>query len=551
MSNSEPESRTQSRTLRATAAGLELNRPAGLELADLGCAEIEAEVRAFEEAERRRLGLEPERPEQWVDPQPASFTGGQRAHTTILMGGLTAAQDVLVQAGLAGLGYRAQALHVPDVTALHVGKEFGNRGQCNPTHFTVGNLLKHLLELRDDRGLSTEQIERDYLFLTAGSCGPCRFGTYVTEYRKALRDAGFENFRVLLFQQQGGLKQATGGSDPGLAMNPAFFLTMLKAIMAGDVLNAIGYRIRPYEVCEGATDAALAECKRMLCTAFESRRSVLLALRRCRRLLATVEVDRLQPKPKASVIGEFWAMTTEGDGNYQLQRFLESEGAEVEIQPVSAWLLYNVWQHRWDTRRRLHLRGVDGGKHGLENRDTRRKLALLAMAEAALRSAFKTFSWAVGLRRYSLPDMDEIATISHAYYRNELRGGEGHMEVGKLIQAVVGEKAHMVVSVKPFGCMPSSAVSDGVQSLIVQRHPGAIFCPIETSGDGATSVLSRVQMSLFKARKKARAEFEGALAELGLSVEQARRRSGHRNANALHHPPHSVAGTAANLVRAL
>ena len=42
-----------------------------------------------------------------------------------------------------------------------------------------------------------------------------------------------------------------------------------------------------------------------------------------------VKVDRTQPKPKVSIIGEFWAMTTEGDGNYQLQRFLESEGAEV------------------------------------------------------------------------------------------------------------------------------------------------------------------------------------------------------------------------------
>ena len=33
---------------------------------------------------------------------------------------------------------------------------------------------------------------------------------YVTEYRKALRDAGFDGFRVMLFQQTGGLKQATG-----------------------------------------------------------------------------------------------------------------------------------------------------------------------------------------------------------------------------------------------------------------------------------------------------------------------------------------------------
>ncbi len=58
--------------------------------------------------------------------------------------------------------------------------------------------------------MPAEEIVKNYVFLTAGACGPCRFGMYVTEYRKALRDAGFDGFRVMLFQQTGGLKQATG-----------------------------------------------------------------------------------------------------------------------------------------------------------------------------------------------------------------------------------------------------------------------------------------------------------------------------------------------------
>ena len=49
-------------------------------------------------------------------------------------------------------------------------------------------------------------------------------------------------------------------------------------------------------------------------------------------------------------------MTTEGDGNYGLQRFLEQEGAEVDIQIVTNWLLYNVWEHTYDTKQRMNLR---------------------------------------------------------------------------------------------------------------------------------------------------------------------------------------------------
>src|SRR5207253_5530898 len=133
-------------------------------------------------------------------------------------------------------------------------------GQCNPTYFTVGNLVKFLSHLRDEKKMSTADIVAHYVFVTAGACGPCRFGMYVTEYRKALRDAGFDGFRVLLFQQTGGFSQATGEAR-GLQMNAPFFLGLLKAIVIGDVLNAIGYRIRPYEVEPGATNAALESCK--------------------------------------------------------------------------------------------------------------------------------------------------------------------------------------------------------------------------------------------------------------------------------------------------
>ncbi len=330
--------------------------------------EIEAELKTFEAAERKRLGLEAEPIRHWHDPNPREFTRQQRAETTILIGGLTIAQDTLLQAALEALGYRIEVLPCPDVAALHLGKEFGNRGQCNPTYFTVGNLIKRLVTLRDVEQIPVAEIVRRYVFLTAGACGPCRFGTYATEYRKALRDAGFEGFRVLLFQQQGGFKQATG-PDVGLEMVPRFFVQVVKALVAGDVLNALGYRIRPYEVRAGDTDRVIERSKQILCDAFRQRRSIAVALRRCRKEFLGIEVNRLQPKPKVMIIGEFWAMTTEGDGNYGLQRFLEAEGAEVDVQMVTAWLLYMLWQNGRDTRRRLGLRGEDEVGKGLAGRD--------------------------------------------------------------------------------------------------------------------------------------------------------------------------------------
>jgi predicted nucleotide-binding protein (sugar kinase/HSP70/actin superfamily) len=510
---------------------------------DLDYEEIERELRAFEAEERRRLGLPEETVEHWRDPNPQAFPAEERGSTTILLGGLTLAHDTLVTGALSGLGYRIQALDCPDQEALRFGKEFGNRGQCNPTYFTVGNLVKHLVHLRDREGLPVPEIVRRYVFVTAGACGPCRFGTYVTEYRKALVDAGFPGFRVLLFQQQGGLRQATG-EESGLVFNPAFFRAILQALMAGDCLNLAAYRIRPYEVNRGETDAAIAECTGLLRTALLRRGHLILALLRCRRRLARIAVDRLVPKPKVSIIGEFWAMTTEGDGNYRLQRFLESEGAEVDVQPVTSWLLYNLWQHRHDTKRRMTLRADDAGGMGLEGKDARHKLRLLWGAEKALRGLFALYAKTIGLARFHLPDMDEMAAISHQYYDNHLRGGEGHMEVGKLIQTVRHRKAHMVVSVKPFGCMPSSGVSDGIQSLITSRYPEAIFTAVETTGDGEVNFQSRIQMDLFKARRRAEEELAQAFVRTGLDAVKLKR----RHTRTLRYPRHVVATTAANQV---
>jgi predicted nucleotide-binding protein (sugar kinase/HSP70/actin superfamily) len=519
-----------------------------LPLVDL---DVDAELLRFEREERARLGLE-ER-ERWVeDMANLGFKKSERANVTLVVGGLTRAHDMLIEAALRQVGYSVLALDAPDNEALRYGKEFGNRGQCNPTYFTVGNLVKFLTHLRDEKGLEKQEIIEKFVFVTAGACGPCRFGMYVTEYRKALRDAGFEGFRVMLFQQQGGLSQATG-EESGLELNPTFFLALIKAILAGDVLNSVGYRIRPYEVEAGATERALEQAKRICYEALENGTSILWALQRSRRLLGAVRVDRTRVKPRVAVIGEFWAMTTEGDGNYQLQRFLEAEGAEVDIQIVTAWLLYNIWEVAWDTENRATLRAEDAGRFGLTGLGeygAAKRRAMLWAADRAIRVVFHTYAWCGGLQDYHLPNMDEVADAAMPHYNNDLRGGEGHMEVGKLILNVVKQKATMTLSVKPFGCMPSGSVSDGVQSLITERFPGTIFCAVETSGDGAVNFYSRVQMYLFKARQAAEAEVAEALARAGVELDDVRGAIGRhgRLGSALHRAPHAGACTATDVV---
>jgi predicted nucleotide-binding protein (sugar kinase/HSP70/actin superfamily) len=523
----------------------------------------EEAVRAVVEAERHRLlneaGLATEPVAHFVRPDERPFTRAERERVTILFGGLTTRHEQLVGAALEGLGYTVAIVPTPRKTDFQAGKEYGNNGQCNPTYFTVGALVNYLKDLRDRQGLSREQIIGDYVFITAGACGPCRFGMYEAEYRLALENSGFAGFRVLLFQQGGGLNQAD--VEAGIDFNLNFFLSLLNAIFIGDLLNAVACQIRPYEIVPGRTDEILAHCvaicqARLRARSYDEAHNGALttllqqvtpvqsgedvakfldqltsdfyvsALHQCARLLdELVEVDYTRPKPIVKVTGEFWAQTTEGDGNFHMFRFLEREGAEVLVEPIATWIAYMLNQAR--------TRLID--RHGLDDTTAapslvgrwragwryRRSLVRFSLARAILTREYERLRYAIGGTTHPLVDQLELQRMAHPYYNSRAGGGEGHLEVAKSIYYATRGLAHMVLSLKPFGCMPSTQ-SDGAHAAVLAHYPDLLFLPIETSGEGDINAHSRVQMMLGDAKAKARAELLDTVGRSGFSVDEIR-----------------------------
>ncbi len=436
---------------------------------------------------------------------PPPLAEADLRQVTLLFGGLTAMHERLIEGAWEGVGYRARALPTPDNEALGLGREFCNKGMCNPAYYTIGNVLKFLFRLRK---AGVTRIEDRFAYITAGSCGPCRFGTYEAEYRRALAQAGFPNFRIVLIQQTRGLEQST--DESGLPMGRPFLLALVRALMVGDLLNEIGYALRPYEVEPGAIDRALDLGRRWLYWSLRDRDSPVPALRRLRRELDRVPIDYTRVRPRVKITGEFWAQTTEGDGNYRLARWLEEEGAEVMVEPVGTWVEYLIWKRLQWLGDRRGLAG-DGHPRGLAE-------LRLRMGQILFDSVYNTYRAALGFRPEPLASMDALARMAQDYYNTRIGGGEGHMEVAKTVFSVRRRKAHMVISVKPFGCMPSTQ-SDGVQVKVMADHPDALFVSVETSGDGEVHVKSRIQMVLFEAKARAQQEFDEVAARLDLGQQ--------------------------------
>ena len=541
--------------------------------------------------ERARLegeaGLAKHEVHHFKRPLERAFTADQRGSTTLLFGGLTWKHEKLVHGSLEGLGYRAEAVPTPNVRAFQTGKEYGNNGQCNPTYFTVGNLVQYLQAL-EEQGLTKQEIIDRYVFFTAGACGPCRFGMYEAEYRLALRNAGFDGFRVLLFQQSGGLSQSD--AEAGLEMNLDFFLGILNALNCGDIMNEVAYTLRPYEVNAGETDRVLDETMDYLHDVFRRKRpwkldenlskflggfsdtaeylgkfvnqvkgdEYLPALRNCRDMFNKVDVDRLRVKPIVKITGEFWAQTTEGDGNFNMFNFLQREGAQVLVEPIGTWIMYMIHQV---VQKYKDFKGLEEGavlppiwKLGTRTRiefGYRQKVAKLKLAEAIFKSEYHKIVDAVGGIAHHLADQYELQRLGHPFYNSRAGGGEGHLEVAKNIYYSNKDLAHMVLSLKPFGCMPSTQ-SDGAQSAVVSNYKDMIYLPIETSGEGEINAHSRVQMALGEAKNKAKKEFAETLERTGLTLDQCRAYvDAHpETRRPMYHVPHTkgVVGSAANFV---
>ena len=110
--------------------------------------DVDAELKQFEAEERERLGLDGRAPSTGSTTwSTRSSPREQREHTTLLVGGPDhGARPVHRGRAHAASATRSRCIDVPDNDALRYGKEFGNRGQCNPTYFTVGNLVKYLID---------------------------------------------------------------------------------------------------------------------------------------------------------------------------------------------------------------------------------------------------------------------------------------------------------------------------------------------------------------------------------------------------------------------
>jgi len=316
------------------------------------------------------------------------------------------------------------------------------------------------------------------------------------------------------------------------------------------------YQTRPYEVIPGATEKVARESIEYLYEMLRKTparggqkwgsalwylgtRYFAEAMREVQRRFAEIEVDRLRVKPVVKITGEFYLQTAEGEPNYNMHSWLEAEGAEVYPAAITVWLDYL-----------LRLAAQDASDRFGIVKFSRLKYGALVTTQKLLNWTYRRMRRALANVPHPLPSQQLLRTLAEPWYHSHMSGGEGDMLVGKALWAHLHNKAHMICELSPYSCMPNT-MSVGAMAGVLGRYPDLLYAPLEIKGDAEVHALSRCQMVLTEAKRRAQHEFDEVLERTGLTLEQARERlAGHPTANSAGWPvPRMGAtGTAANLV---
>src|SRR5262249_45273422 len=159
-------------------------------------------------------------------------------------------------------------------------------------------------------------------------------------------------------------------------------------------------------------------------------------------------------------------------------------------------------------------------KRGSENH-ARLKLGLGRVAQGIYRLTVNRLRRAMGNLPHESPSQFELRRLAAPYFNSRLDGGEGDMLVGKTLWANQKKKAHMICELSPYSCMPNT-MSIGAMAGVIGKHPEILYAPLEIKGDAEVHALSRCQMILTEAKKRAQREFDEVLQRTGLTEGEVR-----------------------------
>jgi predicted nucleotide-binding protein (sugar kinase/HSP70/actin superfamily) len=333
-------------------------------------------------------------------------------------------------AAFRGIGVRASALRPYDAATLKAGRASASGKECLPLLLTVGGLLEHLENRADD----SEHLA----YFMPFTPGNCRFPQYRVFLRKLIDKRKLRN--VALFS----LTADKGYSCP--AFTPGQRLSFLKAFIAADVFQDIQNAITVLAVDRPSAQSLLENEWSKVVDCFSDGRVGHLyeTLEGCASSLATIPLRYpLADARKVALMGEIFVRRDEFSSRGVLEMLAKRE-IVVKKAHFFEWIKYvdhivklGIYQPQFTVRGRIQFE-------------------VKLQAQNAYEKRIKGIMARSGLYEYEISDIESLLEYGKHFFDLEFRG-ESVLVAGGFFKHML-HSIHGLISVGPFGCMPTRVI---------------------------------------------------------------------------------------------
>ena len=323
------------------------------------------------------------------------------------------------------IGIRAVALPEPDEVDLKIGRANTNCKECLPLQLTTGSLLRYLENERKPGEV--------VVYFMPTSSGPCRFGQYSVFLRNLIRKERLDDVAVLSLTNE----------DSYSGFGHKFTRLAWKAILISDVMDDIRGAIKAL-----ATDRedALRVFGRVYDDVLSTLRAgdskaITRSLEKAAARLSRIPLERpLEEAKEIAIIGEIY-VRRDKLSRRGLTDWLSERGFVARVAPINEWL----WYVDYLIKKRMWGEKLTRLKRG--------KLALRRWFQDRYEREIKQILAKSGLCHFEMTDVGKTFDFARRLIHPRLRG-EAILTVGLALREIL-DTACGVISIGPFGCMPS------------------------------------------------------------------------------------------------
>ena len=408
---------------------------------------------------------------QTAVPRPL-FTKEMRKTHTILAPQMAPIHFELAQEVARSEGYHFEILPKVEREDIEEGLKYVNNDSCYPSIIVIGQLLRALKSGRYD-------LKHTSVVMTQTG-GPCRASNYLALLKKALDANGLRHIPIISLNVAG-LEKC-----PGFKITPSMFTKAVMAMVYGDLLMKVLYRVRPYELVAGSADELVRKwleiCKPNVRTG--ERKVFRDNLKGIVRDFERIKISEEQ-KPRVGLVGEI-LVKYHPAANNNMAEVIEKAGGEIVIPGLTEFFLYCGYGREFEHRylaggRKQKILGNLFVKYVEHYRDDMR--AALALS-----------------RRFKAPlTIYEMAESVRSILSLCNHTGEGWLLTAEMVE-LIEEGAHNIICMQPFACLPNHITGKGMLKTLKEIYPQTNVVTIDYDpGASEVNQLNRVKLMLERA----------------------------------------------------